>query len=143
MLRSARWQASFIVVTIGICGCHSTSGTAGRLGPTAEPVEIRMTPPRTLDLRLADGSSTSLEAVSHIRGQVLGTRGDSVVLGIESWRGGEPSVDHVGVSGQTVLHAADPALSIPQQHFSPQKTLLMISVMVGLVALAVGQAAVA
>jgi hypothetical protein len=102
-----------------------------------------MTPPRTMDLRLADGSRTSLEAVSHIRGQVLGTRGDSVVLGIESWRGGQPSVDHVGISGQTLLHSSDPALLVPRQHFSPKKTLLMVSIMAGLVALAVGQAAVA
>ena len=101
-----------------------------------------MDPARSLDVLNADGSRTSVEAVSRLRGEPIEVRGDSVRFRIDSWRGGSPVADHTEVSARTVLPASDPQVGFFQDHFSLTKNLVVVAVVVGLVALAIGQASV-
>jgi hypothetical protein len=102
-----------------------------------------MNPPRTLDVRNVDGSRTSLEGVTRLRGEPIDVRRDSVVFRVESWEGGSPAGDHEGASAMTVLPASDPQVGFYQDHISIKKNLLTVAIVIGLVALAIGQASVA
>lgn len=106
------------------------------------PVEIRITPARTLDVRDRDGTRSSLEAVGRARGSIPSVRGDSVTFRIDSWLGGSPVGDHKPTWAQTVLSASDPELTFFQDRVSVTKNLVLVAVVVGLVSLAIGQASV-
>jgi hypothetical protein len=124
------------------CGCRSTAQLKEPVDPTEGTIEIRLSPPRTLDVRRPNGMRTSLEAVTVIRGQPLSVRGDSVTLRVDSWEGGNPFGDHAQ-SGETVLSTSDPGVTFFRERLSVTKMLLTAAIVVGLVALAIGQAAVA
>jgi len=119
------------------------SPVKGPVQPGGATVEVRINPPRTLDVRDRDGFHTSLEAVSRVRGQPISVRGDSVTFRIDSWRGGSPVSDHAPAWAQTVLSASDPEVAFFRDRLSLTKNLLFVAITVGLVALAIGQAAVA
>jgi hypothetical protein len=142
LLSRARLNVSLLGVLLGVSGCQSMSPVKGPVEASDGPVEIRITPARTLDVRDRDGSRTSLEAVSRARGSIPGVRGDSVTFRIDSWRGGSPVGDHKPTWAQTVLSASDPEVTFFRDRVSVTKNLVMVAVVVALVSLAIGQASV-
>ncbi len=142
LLSRARLNVSLLGVLVAMCGCQSMSPVRGPVQPSDGPVEIRITPARTLDVRDRDGSRTSLEAVSRARGHIPSVRGDSVTFRIDSWRGGSPVGDHRPIWAQTVLSASDPEVTFFHDRVSLTKNLVAVAIVVGLVSLAIGQASV-
>lgn len=142
MLSRALMNVSAVGVFLGVCGCWSMAQVKEPVQPTEGSVEIRLTPPRTLDVRNPDGSRTSVEAVTMVRGQPLSVRGDSLTLRIDSWQGGNPFGDHK-LAGETVLPVSDPGVTFFREHLSITKMLVTVAIVIGLVALAIGQAAIA
>ena len=112
------------------------------LQPGGGTVEIRIAPSRTLNARNPDGSQTSLEAVNRVRAEPIGVRGDSVTFRIDSWWGGNPVEEHKKTQAETVLSASDPDVSFFRDRISLKKNLLAVAIVVGLVALSIGQASV-
>ena len=143
MLSHPYLNVSLLGVVLGVSGCQSMSQVREPLRPGAGSVEVRMNPPRTLDVRNPDGSRTSLEAVSLLRGEPLDVRSDSVVFRIDSWEGGNPVGDHATTSAMTVLPTSDPQVGFYQDRISWKKNLLTVAIVIGLVALAISQASVA
>ena len=143
MLSHPFLNVSLLGVVLGVSGCQSMSQVREPLRPGEGTVEVRMNPPRTLDVQNANGSRTSLEGVSRLQGEPIDVRRDSVVFRINSWEGGNPAADHEGVSAMTVLPASDPQVGFYQDRISIKKNLLTAAMVIGLVALAIGQASVA
>jgi hypothetical protein len=81
---------------------------------------------------------TSLEAVSRIWGEPIEVRGDSVRFRIDSWRGGTAAGPRTEVSA--VLPMSDPQVGFFQNHFSWTRNLVWVAIVIGLVALSIGQA---
>jgi hypothetical protein len=136
-------NVSLLGVVLGVSGCQSMSQIREPLRPGQGTVEVRMNPPRTLDVRNADGSRTSLDAVSRLQGEPVDVRRDSVVFRIDSWEGGNAAGDHEAASAMTVLPASDPQVGFYRDRISIKKNLLTVAIVIGLVALAIGQASVA
>jgi hypothetical protein len=136
-------NVSLLGVVLGVSGCQSMSQVREPVRPGQGLVEVRMNPPRTLDVHNANGSRGSLEAVSRLRGEPLSVRGDSVVFRIDSWEGGNSASDHEAAYAMTVLPTSDPQVGFYQDHISIKKNLLTVAIVIGLVALAIGQASVA
>ena len=141
MRSRAYLNVSLLGVVLGVYGCQSMSRVKEPVRPGDGTVEVRLAPPRTVDVRNPDGSRTSLEAVTLVRGRPISVRGDSVTLSMSSWEGGNPFKDHAQ-SGETVLSASDPEVGFFRDRFSIKKNLLLVAIVVGLVSLAVGQASV-
>lgn len=141
LLSHAYLNVSLVGVLLGVCGCQSMSVVKERVEPGEGTVEVRFAPPRTVEVRNPDGSRTSLEAVTKLRGQPITVRGDSVTIRLNSWEGGNPFSDHPE-SGETVLSASDPGVGFFKDRFSVKKNLLVVAIVVGLLSLAIGQASV-
>jgi hypothetical protein len=136
-------NVSLLGVLSGVFACQSMSPVKEPLRPGGGTVEVRIDPARRLDVQNADGSRTSLEAVSRVWGEPIEIHGDSVRFRIESWRGGSPAADRTEYAAKTVLPMSDPQVGFFQDHFSWKKNLFAVALTVGLVALAIGQASVA
>ena len=114
------------------------------LEPGSAIVETRLTPPRTVEARRADGSRTLLEELTIARGRVTAVRGDSVVIQIESWRSARAPEEHTEQPSVTAtLGASESAIRAYERHLSISKTLLTLGIVVGVVALAISQASIA
>jgi hypothetical protein len=132
---------ALVGVLLGLCGCRSMSPVRDPVESGGGTVEIRITPPRTLDVRNPNGSRTSLDSVSRVRGEPVNLRGDSVTFRIDSWRGSS-RIDGIEGVGETVFSRSDPEVSFFRNRVSVKKNLALVAVIGGLVALSIGQAQV-
>ena len=112
--------------------------------PGYDAFEIRFNPWRDVTAIGPDGSPILLSAVSKARGTVARARGDTITVVLESWRGEVPPADHDLDSGtEARFSTSDSALTFHQTRFSPIKSVVLLGSVVGMVALAIGQASVA
>jgi hypothetical protein len=125
-------------------GCHSMARVSKPIVADYDAVEIRFNPWRDITARAPDGSPILLSAVSKARGTVARVKGDTITVLLGSWRGEFPPADHDLESGtEAWFSASDSALTFHRNRFSPIKSLVLLGSVVGMFALAVGQASVA
>jgi hypothetical protein len=135
-------NVSLLLAGVGMTGCHSMSRVSEGVQPGGT-FEMRFSPARTIEARRPDGSRISLPAVREADVQALSVRGDSVTVEIEEWEGGSPVDEHREAAGtQATFSSNDPEVSFFQNRISVTKNLLAVGVVIGLVALAIGQASV-
>ena len=112
--------------------------------PDDDAFDIRFNPWRDVAARLPDGSVVLLPAVSKATGTIARVKGDTVTMVLDSWRGEFPAADHDAEAGtEATFSVSDAAVTFHQSRFSPTKSLVLLGTIVGLVALAIGQASVA
>ena len=137
-------SACLIVAGIIVSGCHSTAHVAQPNVSAGKPVEMRFTPARTIEVVDANESRRSLPDVVSASGIVAESRGDSVMVSVVSWkRDGEKDDRAEPRPLYAAFAIADPGISYHQRRFSTMKTLVLLGSIVGLIALAIGQASVA
>jgi hypothetical protein len=135
-------KLSMLGALFTVFACHSMGHVPPPTEAGREVMEIRMTRTRSLDVVDVDGSRRTLELVRIVRGQPIGMRGDSLLLQLHSWRGGNPDANHADL-GQAAISTSDTGVSFFENRFSVNRTLMVLAIVVGLVALAIGQASVA
>ncbi len=125
-------------------GCRSVVPVNVPVEPGSGIVEIRLASPRTIEARRPDGSPVTLQELTMARGRMTEVRGDSIVFQIESWRSARAPAEHSEQpSVAATFGASDSAIRAYERRVSASKTLLALGIVVGLVALAIGQAAIA
>jgi len=118
-----------------------------RVSKGVEPrgtVEIHFSPARTIDAWRPDGSRVSLPSVTQAHGEAIRGHPDSVTLRIKRWEGGSPFGQRPDAKGaQATFSSSDPEISYYQRRISVMKSTLLAGTIVGLIALAIGQADIA
>lgn len=142
MLRRFALSAFTFSAAVALAGCHSMGPTESPL-QQGEAIEIGFDSPRTIIAFSSDGSARTLADAKLLRGRVLAFRTDSVTMAVDSWVGEIASQNHEDASVSATVSTRDPSVRLTERRISMMKTLLTFGVMLGLVALGIGQAAVA
>jgi hypothetical protein len=103
--------------------------------------EIRFNPWREVTARTPNGSPVLLTSMSKAVGSFVSVDRDSLRMQLDSWRGEFPPADHeLEPYTQVTFPTSDPGITFHRRRFSTVKTLLLAGSIVGLIALAIGQA---
>jgi hypothetical protein len=136
-------NAWLVVLALSGTACHSMAHITQPSEPNPGTLEIRFNPSRNIDAVQPDGSRIPLTAVSRVRGSATLIQGDSISMQLHSWTADNPMGKNGQVGLIATLAASDAGISYYARRVSVKKSLLLAAVIVGAIALGVGQADVA
>ena len=130
--------------------CWAVVGACHSMSRVPQPTdgdgvyEIRFSPSRTIDVRGVDGSPVSLSGVKQARVRTARMAGDSLTVRIAAWSSERLGINELpAYDAEATFIRTDAGLSFYERRMSTKKNLLLAAVIVGGLALAAGQAAIA